>query len=824
MKFAGIFLKLLVIVVIIVQETWLSSCIMLNKIFLWILDSTIAITISYFLFRSINNIQIYTIYVYSIVTKITLIYFVSFPKYIMNKNHENILTISYYDIFSNKIFLVSTCILLLILVYIFLFYIINFSFLNIHNINNENAIFFVIIVQVTIDIIDISLFFWSSYFNFFLYYFRLKEEYYLFTQFDLFLHTSLSTQSIIQFYSNTLNIYEIMFIVYGVFISLNIFLHAYSLPSYSYETAIQKKGGAISTTIRSHQNYCMNNPEVYFIHFSPLNNNPHYNLNKYLSQKFVHSNSLEDREIENIQKSEIFFSFQKNGNTKVSQNNKFQLNVGGDAESCLKYISIFRLLFTDIPFLVARLFNLFLFSDGSIYRNSKYYKQNANGIKTVDTRKRNEKSKKNVYRFIRKESEDTNEEMEIEQIKHNFERNKSMSLLISSITSKKKIIKKESFNEKVNIYKINEITYNRPTNIIYDKIQKYYYFLYIKYNGIDLKKNISCYVDDIKTNSIKNIFLFIFFIFLIAIKITIIAIIFAFNLDDQLKKSLYQITHFHNIQNIELSLMLQIIFIIISVYAISVFLVYFFTYSLFEAIFMFILYISNLLSYSFVLFLLSFSPPSYDIFVYFTANKDILLILCVFIYEIHLFLSDSYMFIYMLLGGEYITYKYRIESNDQNISKQIEEASVSISVISFMIVKIIKYMKAPILLNTIIIGNNFIKNTRLDNFLFFSHIKEIIIKLIIYFFCFFMFEKNDYINFFFLVALFSINIFISLLYLILSKIYRNIAMKSIIAQSIFSDINRGQIKETSISHQLDNLYTKYSYDHLIMFNNSLNYF
>ncbi|SCM00757.1 conserved Plasmodium membrane protein, unknown function [Plasmodium chabaudi adami] len=870
MKYAGIFLKLLVIVVITIQEIWLSSSITLNKIFLWIIDSTITITISYFLFRSINNIQIYTIYVYSIVTKISIIYFVSLPKYIMNKNHENILTISYYDIFSYKIFLVSKCILLLILVYIFLFYIINFSFLNIHNINNENAIFFVIIVQVTIDIIDISYFFCSSYFNFFLYYFRLKEEYYLYTQFDLFLHTSLNTQNIIQFYRNTLNIYEIMFIVYGVFISLNIFLHAYSLPSYSYETVIQKKGGAISNTLRSHQNYCMDNPEVYFIHFSPLNNNPHYNLNQYLSQKFFHSNSLEGRGIENIQKSEIFFSFQKNNKTKISQNNKFQLNVGGDAESCLKYITIFRLFFTDIPFLVARLFNFFLFSDAyaaqslfivknicfiiintsRMYRNSKYYKQNVNQKTKVDTKRRSENSEKNVYRLIGKESEDNNEEMDIEQIKYNFEKKKSISLLISSISSKKKIIKKESFNEKVDIYKINEETYNRPTNIIYNKIQKYYYFLYIKYNGIDLKKNISCYVDDIKTNSIKNIFLFIFFIFLIAIKITIIAIIFAFNIDDQLKKSLFQITHFHNIQNIELSLMLYIIFIIISVYAISAFLVYFFTYSLFEAIFMFILYISNLLSYSFVLFILSFSPPSYDIFVYFTPNKDILLILCVFIYEvkikfanhffitrlkyyyyffivllqIHLFLSDSYMFIYMLLGGEYITYKYRIESNEQNNSKQNEEASVSISVISFMVVKIIKYMKAPILLNSIIIGNNLIKNTRLDNFLFFSHIKEIIIKLIIYFFCFFMFEKNDYINFLFLVALFSINIFISLLYLILSKIYRNAAMKSIIAQSIFSDINRGRIKETSMSHELDNLYTKYSYDHLILFNNSLNYF
>ncbi|ETB57210.1 hypothetical protein YYC_05020 [Plasmodium yoelii 17X] len=891
MKFAVIFLKLLVIIVIIIQEISLSSCIMLNKIFLWVLDSTFIITISYFLFRSVNNIHIYTIYVYSIVTKITIIFFVSFPKYIMNKNHEDILKIDYYDIFSYKIFLVSTCILLLILVYVFLFYIINFSFLNIHNINNENSIFFVIIVQVTIDIIDISHFFCSSYFNFFLYYFRLKGEYYIFNRLNLFLHTSLNKQNLIQFYTNTLNIYEIMFIIYGVFISLNIFLHAYSLPSYSYETVIQKKGGAISNTITRDHNYCINNPEVYFIHFSPLNNNPLYNLNEYLNQKIFNSNSLEGREKESSQKNDIFLSFQNNDNTKIKQNNKFQLNVGGDATSCLKYITIFRLLFTDIPFLVARLFNFVLFLDAHaaqslfvvknicfiiintsrIYRNSKYYNKNDNEDNKMGIRKESEKicsdeSEKNIYKFIGNESKDNNEEMKIEEVKHNFEKKKKTTSLLkgsiinkwfkNSISSKKKIIKKESFNEKVNIYKINEASYNRPTNIIYDKIQKYYYFLYIKYNGINLKKNISCYVDDIKTNSIKNILLFIFFICLIAVKITIIAIIYAFNFDNQLKQNLYQITHFHNIQNIELSLMLQIIFIIISVYAIFVFLINFFTYSLFEAIFMFILYISNLLSYSFVLFILSFSPPSYNIFVYFTAQKDILLILCVFIYEvkikltkylflitvshiffyyffiifmqIHLFLSDSYMFIYMLIGGEYITYKYRTENkqknNVNNDYKKIEEVSVSISVISFMVVKIIKYMKAPLLLNRIIIGNNFIKNTRLDNFLYFSHIKEIIVKLIIYFFCFFILEKNGYINFFFLVTLFSINIFISLLYLILTKIYRNAAMKSIIVQSIFSDINRDKIKNSNMTPQINRLYANYSYDHLILFNNSLNYF
>ncbi|WBY55071.1 hypothetical protein Py17XNL_000303712 [Plasmodium yoelii yoelii] len=460
------------------------------------------------------------------------------------------------------------------------------------------------------------------------------------------------------------------------------------------------------------------------------------------------------------------------------------------------------------------------------------------GIRKESEKICSDESEKNIYKFIGNESKDNNEEMKIEEVKHNFEKKKKTTSLLkgsiinkwfkNSISSKKKIIKKESFNEKVNIYKINEASYNRPTNIIYDKIQKYYYFLYIKYNGINLKKNISCYVDDIKTNSIKNILLFIFFICLIAVKITIIAIIYAFNFDNQLKQNLYQITHFHNIQNIELSLMLQIIFIIISVYAISVFLINFFTYSLFEAIFMFILYISNLLSYSFVLFILSFSPPSYNIFVYFTAQKDILLILCVFIYEIHLFLSDSYMFIYMLIGGEYITYKYRTENKQQNNVnndyKKIEEVSVSISVISFMVVKIIKYMKAPLLLNRIIIGNNFIKNTRLDNFLYFSHIKEIIVKLIIYFFCFFILEKNGYINFFFLVTLFSINIFISLLYLILTKIYRNAAMKSIIVQSIFSDINRDKIKNSNMTPQINRLYANYSYDHLILFNNSLNYF
>lgn len=105
-----------------------------------------------------------------------------------------------------------------------------------------------------------------------------------------------------------------------------------------------------------------------------------------------------------------------------------------------------------------------------MYRNSKYYKQNVNQKTKVDTKRRSENSEKNVYRLIGKESEDNNEEMDIEQIKYNFEKKKSISLLISSMSSKKKIIKKESFNEKVDIYKINEETYNRPTNIIYDKM------------------------------------------------------------------------------------------------------------------------------------------------------------------------------------------------------------------------------------------------------------------------------------------------------------------------------------------------------------------
>ncbi|ETW57631.1 hypothetical protein PFUGPA_00324 [Plasmodium falciparum Palo Alto/Uganda] len=161
----------------------------------------------------------------------------------------------------------------------------------------------------------------------------------------------------------------------------------------------------------------------------------------------------------------------------------------------------------------------------------------------------------------------------------------------------------------------------------------------------------------------------------------------------------------------------------------------------------------------------------------------------------------------MLLGRRYITHKYKIhikkkkkENNDKknnitNVNYKTNNVSESISVISSLIIKLIKYMNSPISLNKIIIGNNFIKNTRLDNFLFFSHIKEITFKLILYFISLLISLRYKYINSLFILTLFFINIILSTLYLIFSKINRNVAMEYILAQAIYAHRNEGTKKK-----------------------------
>nr|pir probable integral membrane protein PFB0780c - malaria parasite (Plasmodium falciparum) [Plasmodium falciparum] len=192
----------------------------------------------------------------------------------------------------------------------------------------------------------------------------------------------------------------------------------------------------------------------------------------------------------------------------------------------------------------------------------------------------------------------------------------------------------------------------------------------------------------------------------------------------------------------------------------------------------------------------------------------------------------------MLLGRRYITHKYKIhikkkkkendkKNNITNVNYKTNNVSESISVISSLIIKLIKYMNSPISLNKIIIGNNFIKNTRLDNFLFFSHIKEITFKLILYFISLLISLRYKYINSLFILTLFFINIILSTLYLIFSKINRNVAMEYILAQAIYAHRNEDHHKGIDLldfEKKKKKAYQKYSYDYMILFGNTLNYY
>ncbi|ETW38901.1 hypothetical protein PFTANZ_00378 [Plasmodium falciparum Tanzania (2000708)] len=182
----------------------------------------------------------------------------------------------------------------------------------------------------------------------------------------------------------------------------------------------------------------------------------------------------------------------------------------------------------------------------------------------------------------------------------------------------------------------------------------------------------------------------------------------------------------------------------------------------------------------------------------------------------------------MLLGRRYITHKYKIhikkkkkendkKNNITNVNYKTNNVSESISVISSLIIKLIKYMNSPISLNKIIIGNNFIKNTRLDNFLFFSHIKEITFKLILYFISLLISLRYKYINSLFILTLFFINIILSTLYLIFSYyVY-------ILCIFYFVDHHKG-IDLLDFEKKKKKAYQKYSYDYMILFGNTLNYY
>ncbi|CRG98680.1 conserved Plasmodium membrane protein, unknown function [Plasmodium relictum] len=820
MKYVISFSKFLLIIVIIIQQILFSYNIMINKILLLIIDIILIIVLVYFLMRSVNNMQMYIIYIYSIVTKITVIFFISFPKYISdNKPEYN--SSDYYNKFSQKIVIVTIAILITIVVYLLLCYIKHSNLLNIHTINTENILFFIIITHVSIDLIDISEFFFSSYFFFLLHYFRLKEEISLFKEKKLLLDSSINENVIIDFYNFTLNENEVIFIIFGVLISLNISVHAYSLPNYSYEKKTKRgnqdknqklKNSSNNITISHFLNKKtkQNNEKNHFnMLFLGDTSSKCYNIGHYINQRDIYYNKK-------IDNNKCNFHFEVKS--------KFHSKIAGDAMSCLKYISIYSFILTDISFLLSRLFIYFVFSSNTssiffliknmcfiiihgsrIFRKSKYH----------HSRKRKKKKKEEIEDMHNYKNENIDFFFPSNS---NYYLNKS-SYNINSFTKSYSSIDTIILNE------INKKHYNRITELNYDKIKGYFYLLYLRYNGINFKRYMPCYVENIEKYSTKCFIIFLFFFLIIAVKITILVITYTFNFDDEFRKYLYELTFLYKLSIVRSCLILKINLIIISSYCISVFLIYLILCSFFDAIFMSIFYFFNLLSYLFTLIIFSQYKPTYDIFSYFNKSKNIIMTLLVFAYLVYLFLGDAYIFIYMLLGRKYTTYKYSInikKKNRKSVNNGNEEMLVSISVISSLIVKLIKYMKGPLILNKVIIGNNFIKNTRLDNFLFFCHIKEIATKLILYFSCFFLIFHDNNINYSFVFKIFFINLSLSILYLILSKINRNVVINYIFTKAIFAELQ----EEDDFNYSLNNKkkYKQFSYDHLILFDNCLNFF
>ncbi|SCN43053.1 conserved Plasmodium protein, unknown function [Plasmodium ovale] len=847
-------LKLLLIGVVAVQEVLLSRTLAASALVPLFVDSLLLLVLSYLLMRTVNSIQLYIIYIYSIVTKVTIIFFISFPKYIINKKVEDILSPSYYETFSENIFRVTIAILMTIVVYIMLFYITNFTLLNIHTISIENVLFFLIIIHVSIDFIDMSNFFCSSYFYFFLYYFRLKEEFSLFKDTDTFLKTSLDVHDIFDFYNFTLNIYEILFIVFGVLICLNISLHAYSLPNYSYECNIQKKG--FHEEIPSKES----NFQTHW------HKNGTYITTPLQRFSFHHINDISSSHSGNMNMERYNRNFDNSVKHYWGSGDKTALGskVGGDAMSCLKYISIYGFLFTDLSFLSARLFNFFVFSESSsreniqkcimICRKSRYY-NHKRGIKKRQPGKGKSNIEENSaeggqvemvsaagsqVKEATAEGRSTKENSGQDAINaRRYSKGGSSPNWKGSYCSMHMLTKDIVSSEIINMNEVkNRYYYRREIDLKYKKIKKYFYFLYLQYNGINFKKCMSFYVDSIENNSTRYFMIFLFFFLLIAVKITILVIIYTFHFDNDFKKCLHELTFLYNISVLNSCLLLKISCIVILSYSISSLLVYIFLCSLFDGIFMFFLYFFNLSSYTFVLIILSQYNPSYNLFGYFNKSKNILIILSAFVYLVYLFLTDTYMFIYMLLGRKYITYKYRTNGKKKDVqgrARQNEEISVSISVISSLIVKLIKYMNGPLVLNKVIIGKNFIKNTRLDNYFFFCHIKEIYIKLIIYFSCCFLLSRDELIDISFILIIFSLNITTSVLYLVLSKVYRNVAIDCTLTQAMFIELSGGITKEhtypvagiegtAECPRNCAAAYTKYSHDYLVLFDNCLNYF
>ncbi|VWU52197.1 conserved membrane protein, unknown function [Hepatocystis sp. ex Piliocolobus tephrosceles] len=983
MKLYIYLLKLVLIIVITLQQLLLSYIMFSNKLFLYIFDVTFIIILTFYLASSKNNIHIYSIYIYIIVTKITIIYFISIPNSIIHNKSIYTYYIKYFNDVLYLIYAVTFTLLITVIVYIIFFYITNYNLLSIDTITVENILFLIIAVYVSIDIIDISDFFYNSYLYFLYYYFRLKDEYIMLSNIKLFEQQFFKEKNISKFYITTTNITEIFYITIGILISLNVFIHAYSLPNYSHEANIQQIG-FIKNSVKKKKKYnekqcnekqCNEKQYNAKQYNTKQYNAKQYNAKQYNAKyrnKYKHNNNnnknynfIKSYNYDHINpkasnnfKSKLLTDFQFNRpksnicnkksrsesiikaltNQKLPANttstlttvphstsdiqpyattpkiinisqkhiyNNFKINnefsktynitsntqhydeyflkktyydskISGDALSCLKYISVCSFIFTNLNFCFVRLMNILLFSELlsssffiiknicfiaicilRMYRKSKYNK----GLNYK--KKKNKNKIKNLYSKIdnndifamnknnQSEMENFDDESNAQvrhwyggctyktytlntrklqkrntnEISYTFETYKTKSsILQNSYDSKILFSKTIGFNDFINIQDIEHSEYNKCTSLKYNHIKFYFNFLYLKYNGLNIKKYITYYFDNISRQSFKYSFFFFFFILLIAIKITIIVITYIFDFDQDFQIKLYDLTFNYNIKVIDECLMLQIIFFIISFYTISIFVIYTLTCSFFDALFMSLLHFSDLISFVFILIILSQINSGLVMFIHMSRNKNIMPMLFIFVRMVYLLLSDSYIFINMILGRIYITYNYKTKERKDihSDANSYGNVSVTISIISLLIFKLIKYMNGPLILNKIIIGNNLIKNTRVDNFFYFRHIKTIIQKLIVYFLCFIFCFNIKSINIFFLCILYFINIILSVVYLVISKVYRNVAMDYMLTQSLFVDSANATIYSKDSDEE--NIYDKYSYIHLIFFKNSLNYF
>ncbi|KNA01366.1 hypothetical protein PVNG_01808 [Plasmodium vivax North Korean] len=858
MRRATFLLKLLLLAAIAAQEGLLSWQLMTSKTLVVLLDAGLLTVFLYLQVRSANNTHMYMIYVYSVVAKVTVIYYISLPRALTGHHGgaggaaSSLLPTLPLTLrpttYADSIHVVSSAILLSIVVYILFFLVTDFDLLKVRLINLEMFFCLLIITHVSIDLLDISNFFSFVHFHFLLYHFRVVQELSLFSNPDLFAGASLDRKDLMDFYSFCLHAHQAVFILFGVLLCVNIAIHAYSLPSFSYESnkrrKVSSKGGG---DVGGH----------------PLSA-PH----------LAHSYSCD-----------VTMPRSK---------------VGGDAMSCLKYISIYSFFFTDVSLFAARLFLCLVFSatacspqflmknlcfaiiHGSrIYRKSKFYNRRRGG-RAQGGSPPDEGSYTDGGSYTDEESHtDEGSHTDERQNGRSEERSKhrpdeppnrpphepSTSLHLKESHVNKELLSRSYLSiDTINIRGIKNAEYNRVDSLSYDKISPQVYLHYLKYNGVNFKRYMSCYVDQIEKNSTGYSLIFLFFFILIATKIAILVVTYTMDFDQDLNRHLYDLTYLWDINAVKSCWILRINCFIIFVYSFCSFLLYVVTCSLFDGVFMCLLYAFNLMSFFLVLLIMSKHNPSYHLLDYFNRNKNTLVVLFLFGYLAYLFLADTYMFIYMLLGRKYVTYRRRVKTHRGGEASgraahtaqtahtaytaytaytahtaEKEEVLTPISVVSSFTLKLIKHMKGPIMLNRIIISKNLIKNTRVDNFLFFCHLKEIAIKLVLYLFACFLSLREDAINLCFVLFVFMANVLLSAAYLVLSKVDRDVAMDSIFTQALFLDLTRAtrdgrgaRRAGTSKSQQEKDafheptahtsVYEEYSYEYAVLFENCLNYF